>query len=127
MPAPAVRVLLVDDDPIVAAVLGLLLAEDPEVTLVHVACDVASARACSRDQAVDVVLLDHDLPGGTAADVLPHLRTTWPQARVVLHTGRPDAQARHQELQTDGVVVKGTDWPSLLRHLRPTGPVAGRR
>lgn len=109
--------MVVDDDRVVVELLTMLIADEQGLVLVHVAPDLASARSCTT-QDVDVVLLDHDLPDGEAADLLPHLRATWPQARVVLHTSRQDALARHRLLRTDGYAVKGADWPALLGQLR---------
>lgn len=117
MAPPPVRVLLVDDDPVVVALAQLLIEQDERLTLVHVAGDVAVTLQYLAEHAVDAVLLDHDLPDGDAAEVVAFLRLAAPATRIVLHTARADALERHGALQTDAVAVKGADWPGVLLHL----------
>lgn len=116
--SPDVRVLLVDDDSVVAAIVRVLLAHEPGLRLVHAAATVEQALSFLSGNQVDLVLLDHDLPDGDGGEVLRHLRDVQPDARVVLHTARGDAAARHEELGTDGVAHEGEDWLALVCQLR---------
>lgn len=116
-PDPPVRVLVVDDDPLVVEVAGSLIERDVRLVLVGTAGTVQAALAWFEGNETDAVLLDHDLPDGDAGDVVSFLRPERPAVRIVLHTARPDALARHLELMTDAVASKGADWRGLLDQL----------
>jgi DNA-binding NarL/FixJ family response regulator len=58
----SVRVLLVDDDPLVLAGLRMLLAGDPGIEVVGEALDGAAALAAIADAHPDVVLMDVRMP-----------------------------------------------------------------
>lgn len=69
-PAPALRVLIVDDEALARARLAALTAEcaEPRCTVVGQCASVQQARQWLLEQAADVVLLDIQMPGqpGTA-------------------------------------------------------------
>lgn len=58
-----VRVLIVDDHPVVRAGLRALLTEDPELSVIGECGDGASAVRRCRELAPDVVLMDLKMPG----------------------------------------------------------------
>jgi DNA-binding NarL/FixJ family response regulator len=64
-----VRVLIVDDHPVVRAGLRALLGEDPELSVIGECGDGASAVRACRELRPDVVLMDLKMPGvdGVAA------------------------------------------------------------
>ncbi|WP_420098204.1 response regulator transcription factor [Corynebacterium sp.] len=80
MPAPRVRLLIVDDDPLVLSSLRLYFgspAGDPievvgEVSTGQCALDILDA--CRGNNPVDVVLADIHLPGMDGVELLEHIR-----------------------------------------------------
>jgi DNA-binding NarL/FixJ family response regulator len=69
-----VRVLIVEDHPVVARALAAFLAADREIAVVGQARTVAGAIDSSRRTAPDVVLMDFRLPDGTGAQASAAIR-----------------------------------------------------
>jgi two-component system nitrate/nitrite response regulator NarP len=108
------RVLLVDDHPMIAAALEMLLRETP-FKLVGRARSVAEANAAIVRHKPSLLLLDVNLPDGTGLDVLKRLATSRSRPKVILLTaGMDDAQLlTADELEPEGMVLKTSD-PELL-------------
>ncbi len=92
--SPSRRVLVVDDDPIVAAGTVALLED-----LGHTALEAASADAALQllrsTAAIDFVITDHAMPGMTGTELAAYIRRNWPHLPVAIASGYP-------ELPTDG-------------------------
>ncbi|MFO0798487.1 MAG: ATP-binding protein [Gemmataceae bacterium] len=88
--APPLAVLVVDDDPDSRANLRDILELDGYA--VEEAGSVAEALARSEWGRYVAVVLDRQLPDGTADDLLPHLRRLAPDAAVVVVTGFADVR-----------------------------------
>ncbi len=85
----ACRVLVVDDDPIVAAGTAAMLED-----LGHSAIEAGSAeialQVLSSEPGIDFVITDHAMPGMTGTDLAERIRRTWPGVPVVLASGYPE-------------------------------------
>jgi CheY-like chemotaxis protein len=85
-PMRSYRVLVVDDDPIVAAGTVAMLED-----LGHDASEVGSADAALKlltgNLAVDLVITDHAMPGMTGAELALRIRHQFPSIPVVIATG----------------------------------------
>jgi two-component system, LytTR family, response regulator len=81
----ALRLVIVDDEPVARAGVNHLLASDPEVEIVGEAGDVGEAVAAIMDCRPDAVLLDIQLPSGTGFDVLAQLDEVPPIAFITAH------------------------------------------
>ncbi|TFZ04819.1 PAS domain-containing hybrid sensor histidine kinase/response regulator [Ramlibacter rhizophilus] len=112
------QVLLVEDEPMVGDYLhelmagwglGVILERDP----------LAAARRLDRqDDAVDLLVTDHTMPGMTGLALARHARQARPGLRVVLHTGN-EAGIAAGELApacVDAILRKPVD-PQALREL----------
>jgi len=71
--AVAIRTLVVDDEPLAREGLRLLLAADPEVSVVGEAGNGPDAVRLIREQRPDLVLLDVQMPELNGFEVLSHL------------------------------------------------------
>lgn len=83
---PSVRVLIVEDHPIVADGLRLTLSRAEDLEVAGTAGTVAEARALAAELAPDLVLLDHHLPDGTGAEAARAIRDAAPRAVLVMLT-----------------------------------------
>ena len=80
----AVRVLLVEDHPIVAEGLRLTLSRHDDLQVVGTAVSVAEARRLAAELHPDLVLLDYHLPDGTGAAAARLIREATPDAVLVM-------------------------------------------
>jgi two-component system, NarL family, nitrate/nitrite response regulator NarL len=108
------RVLLVDDHPMIAAALEMLLRET-DYQLLGRARSVAEANSELGKQKPELLLLDVNLPDGSGIDVLRRLSRARSRPKVILLTaGMDDSQLlAAAELEPEGMVLKTSD-PSLL-------------
>ncbi|MFD6435332.1 response regulator [Streptomyces venezuelae] len=81
-----VRVLVVDDHPVIRAGLRALLGAAEDLLIVGEAGDGAAAVSMARELAPDVVLLDLLMPGVDGMDATLQLTRCMPSARVLVLT-----------------------------------------
>jgi CheY-like chemotaxis protein len=128
------RVLLVDDDRSVLDALGTLIeSEGFEVVR---AADGHEAVEKFRQQPIDIVLLDLNMPVKGGWDTLERLTTINPLLPIIVITARPDAYPVAMATGVAPLMQKPLDIPSLLEAMRellaePTterlSRIAGRR
>ncbi|MEU3255232.1 response regulator transcription factor [Streptomyces sp. NPDC006997] len=120
MTATAIRLLLVDDDPLVRAGLSLMLGGADDIEVVGEAADGAQAEAVAARTRPDVVLMDLRMPvvdGLTATERL-RARADAPQV-VVLTTFHADEQVlRALRAGAAGFVLKDTAPAEILDAVR---------
>ncbi len=104
-----IRVMLVEDEELLADVLARQLGAVPWIQLVGVARTVAEAKALARER-VDVVLMDFILPDGTGAEATRAIKARWPAARVIMVSSIGDDPTILDSIQAgaDGYLTKGT-------------------
>ena len=115
-PGTMPSILLVEDDRISAAFLSAALATLP--ARVHVAEDCAQALAASGP--FDAWLIDANLPDGSGAWLLQHLRETDAAASALAHTADATAATRDALLQAGfaDVLIKPLSAQALVDALR---------
>lgn len=123
----SLRILTVDDHPIVRMGLRALIEADPALQLVGEATDAESGVCLFEQLRPDVTLLDLQMPGLTGLDALARMMALWPQARVViLSTYRGDANARQAfAAGASGYLLKSTLGNELADALQAV--MAGKR
>ena len=113
MPDRSVRVLVVDDDPAMGAILRQLIKAQglPEPTVVG-----TGGQALAVEGPVDIVLLDHQLPDTTGLEVLAGLRSREGRPSIILITGNGDESlaASALRLGADDYLIKDQSLPTLL-------------
>src|SRR4051812_22852637 len=82
----AIRVLIVDDHPVVRDGLRGIFSGDPDFEVVGEAADGVEALAQAGRTPVDVVLMDLRMPGMGGVEAITRLRADWPQVRVLVLT-----------------------------------------
>src|SRR5579872_2815013 len=90
------RVMIVDDHPVVREGLALVLHDHPDISIVGGATTAREAVAVARDARPDIILLDLRLPDRLGVDVITELRAVAPGTKVVLFT----AHAEHAGIRT---------------------------
>jgi DNA-binding NarL/FixJ family response regulator len=112
------RLLVVDDDAGVRALLEVTSGLDPRYELVDVASTAAEAmRSLQRHgrDASDVVLLDVTLPDRCGIDLVGEIRASGGRPAVVLHTGWSDRETLERARASGADAVLGKDGdPQLL-------------
>jgi two-component system chemotaxis response regulator CheB len=88
--APA-RLMIVDDSAVARSVLARMLAKHDEFEIVASAATAAEAVALLKQAAVDIVLLDLEMPGGSGLAALPDIRRHGKGARVLVVSSAAEA------------------------------------
>lgn len=92
--APRIRVLIVDDHPVLRAGVAALLGNEPDMVVVGEASDGAEALAQFRALRPDVVMMDLQMPGMNGVEATTAIRSEAPSAKIlVLTTYSGDVQA----------------------------------
>lgn len=122
-----IRLLLVDDHPVMRAGLANLLAMSGDFAVVGQADDGTSALQMWRSLAPDVCLLDVSMAGMDGIETLRRLRALDPHARVLMLTSSEAAEDLHEALQAGaaGYVTKTVRHDELTAAIREV--YAGRR
>jgi DNA-binding NarL/FixJ family response regulator len=82
-PAVVIRVLIVEDHPVVAEGLASLLEDYPDLAIVGCVGSVAGVVAVIGEISADVAVIDFHLPDGTGADAADHMRARSPSTAIV--------------------------------------------
>jgi DNA-binding response OmpR family regulator len=97
VPAPDHVILIVEDDPEVAALLADTLT--PLGYAVHVAPTAGDGLIKAKIEQPDVILLDINLPDSSGASILARLREARPEAPIIMVTGNADEELARDTLQ----------------------------
>ena len=103
-----IRVLLVDDHPVVRAGLAMVIESHEGLEIVGEAQNRAQAIALAEHQQPDIILLDLDLGGESGLDLLPELLEAAKETRVLILTGLRDREAHRRAIRLGamGVIFK---------------------
>jgi len=124
---PKIRVMCVDDHPIVREGMAAIITLQPDMTMVGTAATGREAIQRYEELRPDVALVDLRLPDMSGFDVIKAIRDKFPNARIVVlssHEGDVDIQ-RALEAGAQGYVAKGIVRDELLDIIR--GVHGGKR
>ena len=113
-----IRVVLVDDHPVVLGGLHDALRGLPDMEVVGSARTLDEARTLLDDARPDVVLLDIRLPDGSGLDLLATPRTRPPAFLVLSSFDTPRYVAAAVELGAEGFLLKTAPLADLVRSIR---------
>lgn len=122
-----IRILIVDDHPMIRDGIAALLLRQPDMEAVAEAADGHDAVAKFRTFAPDVTLMDVQMPGMGGVEAIEEIRRLAPDARILVLTTYPgDAQAiKALRAGAAGYLLKNCIRRELLDAIRSVH--AGRR
>ena len=115
-----IRILIVDDHPVVRDGLAAMLATQPDFAIAGAAGGGVEALRLAEGLRPDVVLLDIEMPEVDGIAVTAALRTQQPTARVIVFTAfdRDDQILRALQAGAQGYLLKGTERDQVFRAIR---------
>lgn len=114
--APPIRLLIVDDSPLIRAGLRSVLEDHPGVTIVGEAGTAAEGVAAVMEHRPDVVLLDLRLPDQPGFTACREILARRPETRVLILTSATDERHVHEAIAVGahGYLLKENDGASLM-------------
>jgi DNA-binding NarL/FixJ family response regulator len=115
-----IRVLIVEDHPVMAEALSALLEREEDVEVVAVATNVRDALQLVTEATPDVILADFRLPDGTGADIAAAVRHRRPRPSVLLLSAIDTVAAllAAVEAGAKGYLLKSRTAPEVLDGIR---------
>ena len=111
------RILIADDHALVRAGFRQFLEEDPSITEIGEAASGSETLDRMRETQWDLVVLDIHMPDRSGIDILHHLRSRYPETKVLILSGFPERQYAVNVLRAgaSGYLSKEAAADDLLR------------
>lgn len=115
-----IRVLLVDDHPLVRTGIRILIASADDITLVGEATNGYEARQKAVETQPDILLMDLRMPGPPTTEVIVYLREHCPNTRVLVLTAYDDEVYVRKMINTrvSGYLLKEEAPETVIRAIR---------
>ncbi len=116
----AIKILIADDHAVLRSGLRLLLQSQDDMVVVGEASGGAQVLALLEELKPDLILLDLSMPGLGGLEMLPLIRKTVPQVRILILTMHDDESYLRQALRDGaaGYVLKRAADTELLSAIR---------
>ena len=118
--ATTIRVILVDDHPVVRFGLAAIIGLQPDMTVVAEAGSGEEACAVCARQTADVLLMDLRLPGMSGVDAIRAIRKDYPKLRFIVLTTYDGDEDIHRALEAGAhaYLLKGMSHNELANAIR---------
>jgi signal transduction histidine kinase len=122
------RVLLVEDDPMVAATTSAML-EDLGHTVVEAVSAASALELLRADAAFDLVITDHAMPGMSGTELAMQIKREWSCLPVVLSSGYADLRkgSEAQDLPRLSKPFRQQELAAVVAALIPNPPRGGKQ
>lgn len=116
----AIRVILVDDHPVVRFGLAAIIGLQPDMAVVGEAGSGEEAVAVCARQAADVMLMDLRLPGMSGVEAIRTIRKAYPKLRFIVLTTYDGDEDIHRALEAgaQAYLLKGMSHNDLANAIR---------
>ena len=118
--APAIRILIADDHPVVRDGLAAMLGTQPDFEVVATAANGQEAVRLAAELGPDVVLLDLEMPELDGVEALARLRAASPAVRALVFTAFDTDERILSAVRAgaQGYLLKGAPRDELFRAIR---------
>ncbi|MCL2248631.1 MAG: response regulator transcription factor [Oscillospiraceae bacterium] len=115
------KVLLVDDDPLIRQSLKIMLSREEDITVIGTASDGAEALKMCEAEQPDVVLMDIRMPNVDGIAATRSIKRVYPDVRIMMLTTFDDKPNISQALSAgaDGYLLKTDKISEIAGKLRP--------
>jgi len=117
--APLLNVLIIEDEPIEAELLALMLQDAGYGT--HITAEMEGALNVMGKQRIDLIISDYYLEKTTGVEVLAHLRRLFPDVPRIMVSGANDSAVVMQAVNRGGVLAflpKPVEFDDLMAAIR---------
>lgn len=116
----AIRVILVDDHPVVRFGLAAIIGLQPDMTVVGEAGSGEEACAVCMRQVADIMLMDLRLPGMSGVEAIRAIRKPQPKLRFIVLTTYDGDEDIHRALEAgaQAYLLKGMSHNDLVNAIR---------
>jgi len=104
----SITVLIIDDDPLLRALIHRLLKNSPDVKVIGSAENASAGLTMVKEQQPSLVILDIQLPDGNSQALVQEIKKASPPTRIYLCSAYPDEKIKTilGESGADGFVSK---------------------